>query len=294
MIKSVTVGIPSRGRPFHLASLLLNLITDWELLSYTIKEIIVLDDNDTPIVKHPYISDVCAIAKGLDVPLSFTTPKGGIGQTAGHQKILDTAKTPWILRLNDDLWFSAEMLDCFFANFFSKKHSEKFAGAGWMFRFPHPQIDGYMPNIKRNVVDIELDCIDGPPIMAVINGLDFEKRKIVCQQHGVISCRNLLCGEFLYGAGFLYNADLARSVGGYEPHVFEDCRALHEEVHLCYRMHKKSGKYFYIDPKVWCFDMNPPSNVDKDGYSRRPYEQDSRQKKLIEKHERKMWELWEQ
>lgn len=297
---NVTIGIPSRGRPFHLASLLLNILADWELLSHTIKQIIVVDDNDFPIVENQYICDIQAIASKLNAPIHFTPPQGGIGQTAGHQKVLEMAQTNWILRLNDDLWFPAEMLDHFLGDFFSRRR-RNFIGAGWMFKFPHPQQDGYMPNLTRDLVDIELEFIEKPGYgtskLSVINGLDFQNNRIICQQNGrIISGEKdiSVCGEFLYGAGFLYNAAWAIQVGGYQPEKFESCRALHEEVHLCYRMHKASGRYFYINRDAWCFDMNPPSNVDTDGYSRRPYEQDEAQREKIKKHEEKMWALWRQ
>jgi len=268
----ITVGIPSYNREHSLSNLIIQLAEQnvWNFIS----RLIVVYSGDY----SKELDKAIAFSRGRIGKITIHQEEEPRGLVAAHNSILGLCTSRWLMRLNDDLRIPINFLND--VQEFMKDVGENFLGYGWMFR-GEDNSDDYW-NDKLNT-----------PYDGFLNWVDLNKRKIHSGQIGYAKTRgNYGFGQFLYGAGFVYDADLAKQIGAYNPSYFNKC-ALHEEVDLGLRMWAGSFKKkpFVIKSNLWVKDLNPPQSVEND-VQRRPKEQTNEDKEKIKKHEEKLWETW--
>jgi len=288
---NITIGIPTYKREFYVCRLLMQIAEQLQEVEGLIDEVIVISDAS---MENEYWDMALNLLKYSDVKIYTAEQCSGerYGLVGAHQKVLDLAQSPWILRLNDDVvlphhffkwikhWVNTPFMN-YGISWANGQHYDSL-GMGFMFAGLEPGPDGYW-KYKSN-----------PTVNGLRNRIDFDKQELYNGQIGRPATRHfgvLDRAEFLYGAGFLYERYSAQEGGGYNPELFKTC-AMHEEVNLAVNMRKfNPDGIFWVINDIELIDLNPQQNVEHD-VSRRSYEQDEDDKEVIKQHEEELWARW--
>lgn len=228
----VTVGVPTRNRPFYLSILLSSLLsqsfTDWDL--------IVVNDGDEDIEENHLLKGIFNIIRHKGYKLRIIPgPKAGPGQA--HNVILTNSQNELIMRVDDDAYLNPNYIEILH-NFM--RDEEDLGAVGGRFlnvyrlKTQYDQVNGEDRDWKGKIV--------------------FKDGHFIPYEDHSLSDERPYEADHLY-ASFLYKKRVATEVGGF-PDVYSQM-GRREETDTTIRM-RMAGYRLYVVPQAIAWHIHSP------------------------------------
>jgi len=192
-LNPVTISIPTKDRPTQLASLIISLLNqtnpNWSLS--------IVDDSETRIEKFPYV-------RNLLNHLSMAGHQWNViygskeGPPQSHNKVMNTAKSEWVLVMGDDNLLNPNYLE----NIIAESVIANLDVAGGVYLHPEFAISMDRVGYEDGVHLLDHRTKESNPLQWALN-------------HDMIT---KLTKNPLY-SGFLYRRDVLRAVGGFPTYL---------------------------------------------------------------------------
>lgn len=232
----VTIGIPTKDRGIELALLLHSLLNQ----TYQAFDIIIYNDCVSTTLENPTIRSLVKLLESSGHSVTILEGKRK-GPQYGGQKILETAKTELILRLDDDVTLQPGCLEELVKTF---KEHEDLGAAGLVYLNPHEDLNS---QILEELSKEELE---------EIGKIRWQGNDLFLS--GLLNIRihpsdEPISVEHLY-SGFMYRKLAGVEAGGY----FLDLSSVghREETDFSYRIFRRGFKLLVV-PTAMAFHFHP-------------------------------------
>lgn len=235
----VTVGIPTKDRPVELSLLLQSLLSQ----TYTNFDVLIINDCFTNVLETN--TTIQALMKLLSASGSNVTVIKGDqkGPHWGGQRILENAKTEFILRLDDDVSLRPTFIENMM-NIFKADENKEIGAVGPIYLNPHIDLN------QQVISNVPLDqLVDYGKVKWMGNDLFLTGylQTNIHKDYKIIQVEHL-------NSGFMYRKSAGEKIGGY----FLDLSVVghREESDFSYRIFREGYKLYVLTESI-AFHYHP-------------------------------------